>query len=144
MPIEKHRWIDYSINMAKKSNISAEHPKFNVLDVSQASMTLVDIGLERKPDEDKPHNRGFGDWDGQIIHFKTRKDKEYVLLMRTEDWPDDSVPLCMEAYTSTFRTFNTKGSLISYDFDEAVVKEIRAWPPIPSGQVELPGEVKEE
>ena len=129
--------------MAKKSNISAEHPKFNVMDVSPASMTLVDIGLERKPSKDNPHNHGFGDWDGQIIHFKTRTDKEYVLLMRTEDWPDGSVTPCMDAYAATFRTLNTKGSLISYDFDEAVVKEIIAWPPIPSGQMELPDEVVE-
>jgi hypothetical protein len=35
-----------------KSNISAEHPKFNVMDVSQASMTLVDIGLKRKADKE--------------------------------------------------------------------------------------------
>jgi hypothetical protein len=119
-----------------KSNISAEHPKFNVMDVSQASMTLVDIGLKRKADkEGRIHNHGFGDWDGQIIHFKTRADKEYVLLMRNEDWPDDSVTPCMDAYASTFRTLNSKGSLISYDFDEADVREIIAWPPIPSGYV---------
>jgi hypothetical protein len=41
----------------------------------------------------------------------------------------------MDAYASTFRTLNSKGSLISYDFDEADVREIIAWPPIPSGYV---------
>lgn len=128
----------------KKSNITAEHPKFNVMDNSQARMTLVDIGHERKAEKDGTvHNRGFGDWDGQIIHFQTRDDKEYILIQRPSEWTEDEITKTMDAYVNTFRTLNTKGKLISYDFDDVNVKEIIAWPPVPSGQIDLPEELVE-
>ena len=48
----------------------------------------------------------------------------------------------MDSYIATFQTLNTKDSLESYDFDEAIVDEIIAWPPVPSGQI--PHEEDEE
>ena len=48
----------------------------------------------------------------------------------------------VDSYIATFQTLNTRDSLESYDFEEAIVDEIIAWPPVPSGQ--MPSENEEE
>ena len=123
--------------------VSPDHPRWSVLDSATAKYMLVDIGLERDVNEDgNVHNRGFGDWDGMIFHFRTRFDKEAITLLRHADWTDEQVIQTMDSYIATFQTLNTKDSLESYDFDEAIVDEIIAWPPVPSGQ--MPSENEEE
>ena len=117
------------------NHVSPDHPRWSVLDSATAKYMLVDIGLKREVNKDgNAHNRGFGDWDGMIFHFRTRFDKEAITLLRHAGWTKEQVIQTMDSYIATFQTLNTKDSLESYDFDEAIVDEIIAWPPIPSGQ----------
>tara|TARA_Y100000034_G_C6902599_1_gene417823 strand:+ start:3394 stop:3804 length:411 start_codon:yes stop_codon:yes gene_type:complete len=135
--------------MAKKpvKTVSADHPRWSVLDSSSARYLLVDIGMDREVDDDgNVHNGGFGDWDGMIYHFNTRFDKESITLLHQPGWSEEQVVKTMDSYILTFQTLNTKDSLENYDFEEVIVTEIVAWPPVPSGQIreEEPEEPKKE
>tara|TARA_Y100000310_G_scaffold14911_1_gene14980 strand:- start:5283 stop:5687 length:405 start_codon:yes stop_codon:yes gene_type:complete len=113
---------------------SAEHPRFSVLDdAPRAKQTLIDIGLPRKAEKDGTvHNRGFGDWDGEIIHIYTSEEVHTLILIKNVDWSVEQVETAMERYVSVFQTVNDE--IEYYDFHEVAAEEMVQWDPIPSGR----------